>query len=43
MLQVESPTDVKPKKPIGGVSMFGGMDPFSALKKPVGSAAKSPG
>lgn len=24
---------VKPKKPVGGVSMFGGMDPMSALKK----------
>jgi hypothetical protein len=24
---------VKPKKPVGGVSMFGGFDPTSALKK----------
>ena len=32
-LQPESPTIVKPKKPAGAVSMFGGLDPFAAMKK----------
>ncbi|KAK3087875.1 hypothetical protein FSP39_011814 [Pinctada imbricata] len=29
----EEPAEVKPKKPAGAVSMFGGVDPFSAMKK----------
>ena len=40
--QPKSPTDSKPRKPVGGVSMFGGMDPFAAKKKPT-ARPKSPG
>uniref|UniRef100_K1QYB9 Protein FAM21A n=1 Tax=Magallana gigas TaxID=29159 RepID=K1QYB9_MAGGI len=29
---VEEKEEIKPKKPIGGVSMFGGMDPMAALR-----------
>lgn len=29
---VEEKDEPKPKKPIGGVSMFGGMDPMAALR-----------
>ena len=31
--QRESPVEVKPRKPAGAVSMFGGMDPTALMKK----------